>query len=340
MNKNLIAITLIILCTCCLIIGIINSIKGNIRYAENNGARTKKFEKIIVTPSSKVALITIDGIIDSSNKTNAFSNEFNAQNALKSIKAAKEDSNIKGLIIKINSPGGTVAMSQCIYNEILRTRKIKPVVVSLEDVAASGGYYIACAADRIVALSGTLTGSIGVIFSTLDMHQLLSEKLLISPNIVKSGQYKDMGSPYRKMTKQDKTIIKGIVNDSYKQFIESIRIARILRSDKYNVEKRELKYDTLIKNADGRVFTGEQAYKLGFIDKIGDLTDAQDCIKSMINQKYNLKSDVILLPYNKPSSFAEFVFGSAESLFGIKNPLESIAPTSIKLSKRPLYLWE
>lgn len=340
MDKKHISITLIILCFTCLLIGIFNSSRTIYKTESYTSNTQGNVNKLMLSPTSKVALITIDGIIDSTNKSNAFSNEFNAQSALKSIKQAKEDENIKGVVIKINSPGGTVAMSQSIYNEIMRLRKTKPVVVSMEDVAASGGYYIAAAADRIVALDGTLTGSIGVIFSTLDMHQLLSEKLLVSPNVIKSGKYKDIGSAYRQMTTEDKTIIKGIVDDSYGQFLNSIKKGRINRTDKYTTPKRELKYDILKKYADGRVFTGEQAYKLGFVDKIGDLTDAQDCIKSMINEKYHIKAEVVLAPYNKATSFSEFLFGATESVFNHNSIIESFLPVSIKLSKKPLYLWE
>lgn len=340
MDKKHISIIIIALCFICLILGIINTSRTICiaeKYEETDNLPEKK---LVISPKSKVALVIIDGIIDSANKTNAFSNDFNAQGALKSLKQAKEDTTIKGVIIKINSPGGTVAMSQSIYNEILRTRKVKPVVVSMEDVAASGGYYIASAADRIVALSGTLTGSIGVIFSTLDMHQLLAEKLLVSPNVIKSGKYKDIGSAYRKMTAEDKALIQGIVDDSYNQFISSIKTGRINRTDKYSYPKKELKHEILKKYADGRVFTGEQAYKLGFIDKIGDLTDAQECIKSMINEKYHTKSNVVLVQYNKAISVSELLFGATENLFGENKIISTMVPISTQLSKKPLYLWE
>lgn len=340
MDKKNVAVTIITLCFICLIVGIINTSRTLYIADKYQQDGQPKVNKLVISPTNKVALIIIDGIIDSTNKTNAFSNEFNAQGALKSLKQAKDDNNIKGIIIKINSPGGTVAMSQSIYNEILRTRKIKPVVVSMEDVAASGGYYIASAADRIVALNGTLTGSIGVIFSTLDMHQLLAQKLLVSPNVIKSGKYKDTGSAYREMTTEDRALIQGIVDDSYKQFINSIKVGRIDRTDKYSVEKKALDYSTLKKYADGRVFTGEQAYTLGFIDKVGDLTDAQGCIKSMINEKFHTNSNVVLVQYNKVSPLSDLLFGTTESIFGQNNIINNLIPTSIQLSKKPLYLWE
>lgn len=337
MNKNIVAIVIVCLCLLCLFVGIVGSNKSLSYY--NDSAQDRKFHPVFST-SSKIAVVTLDGVIDSTNKVSAFSNDFNAQAALKSLKMAGKDAEIKGVILKINTPGGTVAMSQSIYNEVLRIRKNKPVVVVMEDLAASGGYYIASAADRIYALPGTLTGSVGVIFSTMDVHQLLSQKLLISPNVIKSGKYKDIGSGYRTMTKDDRKLLKGIVDDSYSQFLDAITVGRIKRNDLYTVPKSNLTLKVLKSHADGRVFTGRQAQKLGFVDSIGDLTDAQAAIKTMVNEKFGTKSDVILVPYSKSSTFGEYLSGMSESIFTGKASLESFLPVSMQLSRRPLYLWE
>lgn len=339
MKKNTLAISIIGLCILCLILGTFNS-SQNVSVDNDINAK-KQVSSMLNTSSNKIALITLDGIIDSNNKVNSFSNDFNAQNALKSLKAAEKDPEIKGVILKINSPGGTVAMSQSIYNEVLRVRKVKPVVVSMEDLAASGGYYIASAADRIFALEGSLTGSIGVIFSTMDIHQLLAEKLLVSPNVIKSGKYKDIGSGYRAMTKDDKQLLTGIVTDSYSQFLNAIKKGRIERKDNYTAQKTDLKYNILKSYADGRIFTGSQAQKLGFIDSLGDLTDAQAAIKTMANEKFKTKVDAVLIPYSKSATFSDFLFGVSENIFNHNtNMLDPFIPTSIKLSKKPLYLWE
>ena len=338
MKSNNLALTIIILCFVCLLVGIFTQNPASI----NDPARTpkSKVSTVLKTNANKIALINLDGVIDSNTKINAFSNEFNAQAALKSLKLAGKDQEIKGVIIKINTPGGTVGMSQNIYNEIIRIRKNKPVVVVMEDIAASGGYYIACAADRIYSLDGTLTGSIGVIFSTMSFHQLLSEKLLITSNVIKSGKYKDIGSSYRAMTKDDRKILEGIVQDSYSQFISAIINGRIKRTDKYSVEKTNLNEKTLRKYADGRIFTGSQAHKLGFVDSIGDLTDAQTAIGKMASEKFGTSAEVIMIPYNKTTTFSEILFGATESIFNQQTQIESFIPTSMKLSKRPLYLWE
>ncbi len=338
MTKKTTTIFLITLCFVCLIVGIYNSTCGLSYY--NDNVETKRANPLLTASASKVGVVTIDGIIDSSNKISAFSNDFSAQSALKSLKQAEKDKEIKGVIIKINTPGGTVAMSQSIYNEVLRVRKEKPVVVVMDDLAASGGYYIASAADRIYALPGTLTGSIGVIFSTMDIHQLLTQKLLVSPNVIKSGKYKDIGSGYRAMTPDDKKILEGIVDDSYAQFLAAIELGRVNRNDAYSAPKTNLKQQVLKTYADGRIFTGSQAKKLGFIDSLGDLTDAQATIKSMINERFGIKSEVVLIPYSKVSSFSDILFGVSENLFSRQAMLDSVIPVSMKLTRKPLYLWE
>ncbi|MDD3237012.1 MAG: signal peptide peptidase SppA [Candidatus Gastranaerophilales bacterium] len=338
MKKNVFAIIIISLCTLCLIVGLVTKNTNGEKYTNDSpkGKMSNAFKK----STNKIALVSLNGVIDSNSKTNAFSNEFTAQSTLKSLKMAGKDNEIRGIIIKMNTPGGTVGMSQCIYNEVLRIKKTKPVVVVMEDVAASGGYYIASAADRIFAMDGTLTGSIGVIFSTMNYHQLLTEKLAITPNVIKSGKYKDIGSPYRAMSSEDRKLLEGIVDDSYSQFISAIEKGRVTRNDKYTAHKQNLADKTLRKYADGRIFTGRQAYKLGFIDSLGDLTDAQNAIGTMASEKFGTGKDVILVPYTKTSTFAEAILGTTESIFTPKDYIESFIPTSIKLSKRPLYLWE
>lgn len=339
MKNNISVITLIAICIFCLIVGVFNQVPSYRNYPESQAK--KQISKMLTVSSNRVALITIDGVIDSNEKTNAFSNEFNAQSALKLLQEAGDDNNIKGIIIKMNTPGGTVGMSQNIYNEVLRIRKNKPVVVSMQDLAASGGYYIASAADRIVALGGTLTGSIGVIFSTMDVHELLADKLSVYPNVIKSGKHKDIGSAYRKMTSEDRALLNNIVQDSYSQFLTAIKKGRIERNDDYKVPKRNIKFDVLKQYADGRIFTGNQAYKLGLVDQIGDLYTAKNVINAMINQKNRTHSEIELVPYNKMNSLNELLFGASESLFGGNSvSVESLVPASIKYSKTPLYLWE
>ena len=270
-----------------------------------------------------------------------FSKEANATNLLKSLKLAKEDKDINGVILKINSPGGTVAMSQNIYNEIIKTREIKPVISVLDDVAASGGYYIASATDRIIAQEGTLTGSIGVIFSFMDYHNLLINKLNINQIVIKSGKFKDIGSSTREMLPEEKALMQEIVDDSYQQFLDAITKGRILREEKdYPVVKTNLTNDDLKTYADGRVFTGKRAKSLGFVDENGDMDTAKTMITTMAQEKFKNKLPVKLVNYNKKSSFNEYFSSLAEYSSQGNIKIKDIIPTSMLLNRKPLYLWE
>lgn len=173
----------------------------------------------------------------------------------------KDNSSIKAIVIHVNSPGGGTAISQEIYDAILRARDEKPVVVSMAGVAASGGYYIACAADRIVANPGTVTGSIGTIMSFHTFERVL-DKLGISTETIKSGELKDVGAYSHDMTSKEKLMLRSVVMDGYEQFVGAIAEGRGMeREDVYAV-------------ADGSIFSGLQAYNLGLVDTLGGLRAA------------------------------------------------------------------
>lgn len=336
--KNFVVILILIISFVSLIVGSLNSTTNNVK-VENE--KTSKLKEAFSSGSSKIALIKLNGIIDSSESQASFlSEDLSASNLLKSLKLAREDKSVKAVIVEINSPGGTVAASQNIYNEIMRLRKIKPVIAVMDDIAASGGYYIASAADRIIAQEGTLTGSIGVIMQTMDAHKLLSDKLGLKSNVIKSGLYKDSGSATRAMTDDERALFQNIVNDSYSQFLVAIEQGRINRDDKYLVEKAELTLSNLEKYADGRIFTGRQANQLGFIDMIGDIELAKNLASKMASEKF--KKDYSNIPvniYSAPSNFSQKFFGATESMFK-GNSLNQYFPNSMNMSKVPLYLWE
>ena len=335
MKASLVSKILILLCILCLVSSFF-AIDKNKPYDEETNKK-----KNFVTAGNKIAVIELDGPIASSSDSSFFSKEANATSMLKSIKQAREDKDINGVILKINSPGGTVAMSQNIYNEIMKTRKIKPVISVLDDVAASGGYYIACATDRIIAQEGTLTGSIGVIFSFMDYHNLLTNKLNIEQIVIKSGKYKDIGSSMRAMLPEEKELMQDIVDDSYQQFIDAIKKGRINRTkNDYKVEKVELTVENLNKYADGRVFTGKKAKELGFVDINGDIEKANLVIEQMSQAKFNNKLKAKLVNYNKKSSFGEYFSSITEYNTQGKIKLNDLVPTSMILSRTPLYLWE
>jgi protease-4 len=197
--------------------------------------------------NNRVGIVDIIGVIQSS------------QNIIKQIKSFRDDKHIRGIILRIDSPGGAVGPSQEIYDEVLETRKSgKIIYASMGTLAASGGYYIASAADQIFANPGTLTGSIGVIMAFSNAQGLL-EKIGLKPEIIKAGKYKDIGSPTRSMNQIEKNLLQDVVTDVHQQFIEAI------------ANGRDISITEITKIADGRIFTGRQAYSLNLVDQLGGL---------------------------------------------------------------------
>lgn len=215
----------------------------------------------------KVALIYVEGAITSgSSEGGLFSSAAaTTERVISDLRAAEEQSGVRAIVLRINSPGGSAAASQEIYREVLRIRESgKPVVVSMGDVAASGGYYIACAASEIFAGNGTLTGSIGVILQATDMSQLFG-KIGLRPETIKSGKYKDMFSPNRPLTDDERQLAKSMILDIYNQFVDDVLAGR---------KHKGLTREQLLAVADGRVMTGRQAMRAKLVDRIGGLQDA------------------------------------------------------------------
>jgi protease IV len=172
-----------------------------------------------------------------------------------------ENEAVDAVVLRVDSPGGAVAPSQEIYDAVGRVREKKPVVASLGNIAASGGYYVAAACDAIVANAGTLTGSIGVLMELPNVEELM-RKLGVSGQILKAGQHKDIGSPIRPMTPEEREIMQGLLSNVHDQFVAAV------------AKGRRMEVGAIRPIADGRVFTGEQAQKLGLVDKLGGLQDA------------------------------------------------------------------
>ncbi len=209
----------------------------------------------------KIGVVPINGVIVSS------------RNYVRELRDFAKDDSIAAIIVRVNSPGGAVAPSQEMYREILRARKKKKVIVSMGSVAASGGYYISSAADYIFANPGTLTGSIGVIMEYMNIGGLL-KWMKVSPVVIKSGKFKDAGSPYRAPTPEEKKYLKKVIMDVYNQFVDDVLKVR---------EKHGLTRNVLLKIADGRVFSGREALKYHLVDAIGDFYDAVDYLKKELS---------------------------------------------------------
>lgn len=217
-----------------------------------SGGRQATGERFDLGWSSGVGLVEIDGFIGASERTVKLIDEFASR------------SNIKALLVRINSPGGVTVPADEIYRALkrARTEEFKPVVAYLSSVAASGGYYIACAADTIVAHPSSMTGSIGVIVEYPVAAELM-EKLGVRWETVTTGPYKNMGSPFEEPTERHLAWFQEVVDDTYEQFLEVVR------------DNREIEEDDLRRYADGRVFTGRQAAQWGFADRTGDFRDAR-----------------------------------------------------------------
>lgn len=207
-------------------------------------------ETVVVGRGDKLAIVELRGTIESS------------EDVVRQIKKYREDTSIRGIVLRIDSPGGGVVASQEMYEEVRKTRdQGKPVVVSMGALAASGGYYVACGGSVLVANRGTLTGSIGVIGEFLQLHEAL-HKLGIDVKTIKSGRLKDAGSLTQPMSKDAERYFQSLMDDVHEQFI------RVVEAE------RKLDHGEVVALADGRVFTGEQALELGLVDTLGTFEDA------------------------------------------------------------------
>lgn len=231
----------------------------------------------------KVAVVNLEGVI-------ADPLDFTAE-----LREYEERDDVKAVVVRINSPGGGVGPSQEIYSAIKRLKKKKKVVASMGAIAASGGFYAAMAADKIVANPGTITGSIGVIVEFMNAEDLLS-KIGLQGYVIKSGQFKDTGSPLRKMTPEERALIQGVIDDVNGQFISAV------------AEGRGLKEEAVRKIADGRIFSGSQAAKQGLVDQLGDLADAIDLGAELAGIK---GKPYVIYPEKKVFGLWNAVFGDS-----------------------------
>ncbi|MEJ2199855.1 MAG: signal peptide peptidase SppA [Desulfuromonadaceae bacterium] len=235
----------------------------------------------------KVGVIEVSGVIASSKLINEQIEDF------------KEDSSIKAVVLRVESPGGGVGPSQEIHEEIRKLAKEKPVVVSMGSVAASGGYYISAPANQILANPGTITGSIGVIMEFTNIRELL-DKIGLDNQVVKSGKHKDIGSPIRPMTEADRIILQSLIDDVHQQFVAAV------------AEGRKLEPAKVKSLADGRIYTGRQALELGLVDKLGNLQDAIDVAAKLAGLG---KKPKIVYPARQKMDFIDYFVEETVSQF-------------------------
>ncbi len=247
----------------------------------------------------KVGVVEVTGIISKSTPT------------LEHLKKFREDQRIRAIVLRVNSPGGVVGPSQEIMEEVEKTKKVKKVVASFGSMATSGGYYVACAADLIMASPGTATGSIGVILKLANLEQL-AKKLGVDVYSLKAGALKDIGSPFRPLSPEGRQVLQGLLDNIHEQFIRDVARTRKLPLEKV----RAL--------ADGRIFTGQEAKKLGLVDAMGNFNDAVEragrlggirgkvetvypekkgfsLLKLLLGQDVAQNLDFLTLPYPEPA---------------------------------------
>jgi len=240
------------------------------------------------TQGNKIGLVEVKGVI------------LNSEPIVKTISHYRNNSNIKAILVRIDSPGGGVAASQEIYEALRKAREEgKPVVASMSSVAASGGYYLACGADTIVANPGTTTGSIGVIMSFFDFSELL-QKIGMHSNTIKSGRFKDAGTYLRPMTDRERQYFQRFVDDAFSQFVDVV------------ARERGMDRQRVLELADGRVFTGQQAYENGLVDRLGSYEDAVEIAAEMagIAGKPN-----IIKPERRKISLFDLLFSDTQEIF-------------------------
>ncbi|MBF8276527.1 MAG: sppA [Candidatus Brocadiaceae bacterium] len=256
------------------------------------------FEETTVmgTGKDKILIVDISGIISDEGKHGLvfLSDEPNTVSRIKEeLTTAAQDDSIKAILLRINSPGGTVTASDIIYHEIEQFKKASglPVIACIMDLGVSGGYYVAVSADKIVAHPTTVTGSIGVIMLHLSVEGLM-QKIGVADTSIKTGEHKDMGSPFKTMTEEEQKIFHGVLDDMYQKFLAVI------------VKNRPgLSMEKLRPLADGRIYTARQALEFGLIDQIGYLDDAV----SLAKEAAGLTAARVII-YHRPGAYKNNIY--------------------------------
>jgi protease-4 len=290
------------------------------------GPGTLEEHKISGTGKDKVLLMDISGVISSENKDGFYSSPGMLATVKEELERAGKDERVKAIVVRINSPGGTVTASDIIYHELknFKTGRKIPVVASIMDVGASGGYYIASAADAVLAHPSSVTGSIGVIMLTVNARGLL-EKVGVETNAVTSGPRKDMGSPFRAMLPEERAIFQGVIDGFYQRFLQVVQEGR-----------PGLSGDLIKKLADGRIYSGDQAKASGLVDDIGYLDDAVELAK----KKAGL-TEARVVTYRRPGEYQNNIYSRIMGPGPTLSTLANLDLLSMVRGGSPqfMYLW-
>jgi protease IV len=245
--------------------------------------------------AGKIGVVEIEGTIT------------DMKDAMEDVVKFREDDSIRGVILRINSPGGAVGPTQEIYSEIKKMKRLKKVYVSMGSVCASGGYYIAVTGDKVYASPSTITGSIGVIMQQTVVEDLM-KKIGVEANTIKSGIMKDTGTPFRKMRDDERQYLQGVIDSIYEQFVNDV------------AEGRKMPVDRVKQLADGRIYTGLQAKETGLIDNIGNFYDVVDDMQKTLG----IRGKPSLVYGKRPFSFLRWLVSSAIEDIIFKNTSQPV----------------
>jgi protease IV len=239
------------------------------------------------------------------------------------LEKAEKDDHVQALIVKINSPGGTITASDVLYREIVefKARRKIPVIAAIMDVGASGGYYVALAADTIVALPTSITGSLGVVMLTVNAQGLM-EKIGVAPLAIKSGPMKDAGSPFRALTPQEQAVFQGVIDDMYGRFVRLI------------AESRKIPEERVRAMADGRIYTAQQALSLGLVDRVAYLDEVVDSAKKAAGVQ-----EARVVMYHRPKDYRSTIYSTTTPSASTDTAVGQLTGFLGSPGPRFMYLW-
>jgi protease-4 len=294
--------------------------KKKVNYVSLKGYASNKAEEGSYS-KKKVAVIFAEGDIQSGKSTRE---SIGSETIAEELRKARNDDKIAAVVLRINSPGGSALASDVMWREVLETKKKKPVIASMSDVAASGGYYMAMGCNKILAQPNTITGSIGIFGMLFDASELLTGKLGLTFDRVETGEYADLGTPTKKFTDAERKIIQRMVNDGYENFTSKA------------AQGRNMPLDTLKKYAGGRVWTGEQALKIGLIDGFGGL---QDAIRLAAKEAKIKEGEYAVRYYPVKKSFLETLQNSEDLMeeYFLQKKAGSLYPLLKQIEQLPKY---
>jgi len=275
----------------------------------------------------KIAIIEVEGLLANARTGGSFigARENHLSLFTQQLERAEADRSVKAVVLRVNSPGGTVTCSDAMYELVRRFKKRtgKPIIASCQEVAASGAYYVSCAADTIVAQPSSVVGSIGVIFSSFNVEGTMN-LIGVKPETVKSGRLKDMASPFKPLAGEERQIVQDMIDEYHRKFISVVQDGRKLTSDPAIADK-----------TDGRIFTGEQAKKLGLIDELGLLEDAIALARARANAP-----DAKVIMYRRPYGYTGSIYATQDLPPAQSGGLSVPIPESLSLPNGFYYLWQ